>query len=78
MPKKRLTNVEFISELMEFSSAGPLMQSFVFAALENYSNQIIKASSDDWDTNGFISFESWQATAKEVLSEIDKRFNDDK
>ena len=71
---KRKTNTEFVAQLMDFAQTGSLMQAFVMTALEKYSAQILDAEQDDWAANGFISFEAWQASAREVRDSLDTHF----
>lgn len=59
------TNVEFVTDLMEFSDMGPLMQAFVIEALAQYSKQVIKAGESKCDST-FISGKAWVTCAKEL------------
>lgn len=40
---KNQTNTEFVSELMDFSNCGALMQLFILSAIEKYADSVIKA-----------------------------------
>lgn len=71
--KKRQTNVEFVTDLMEFSQSGPLVQVFVIQAIEYYASQILKMEKDDWKAGDFISFEAWQRCAKELKNKLEER-----
>lgn len=71
---KRMTNVEFVTELMEFSRYGAMAQLFVMEALRRYSNTIANASPEQFEQwNGLISAEAWQAIAEEIAQKIDQR-----
>ena len=54
----RTTNTEFMTELMEFSKHGALMQSFIIQAIENFSKNVAKIDPETQPENGFISFEA--------------------
>jgi hypothetical protein len=63
------TNVEKVSDAMEFGS--PLNQIVVMTAIEKYCEQIaaLNEKPDNW-TNGLISWEAWQASAKDVAGRL--------
>lgn len=50
---KRQTNVEFITDLMDFSRSGALMQAFVIEAIGKYSE--LTLADGPWPPNGFLS-----------------------
>lgn len=76
------SNTEIITDIMEFSAAGPMSQMFIIEAIRKYGEQII----DDQDKindltstsyigpNGFIDGEAWVHTAKTVLNEISEGY----
>ncbi len=70
----RPTNVEFITELMEFSNNGPLIQAYVLEALRIYSVDVIKHQ-DDIPEDGFVSRKAWVGCAEEVLAKMKERGN---
>jgi len=63
------TNLEKVTNAMEFGS--PLNQVLVMSALDKYCEQIlaIESKPDNW-TNGLISWESWQESARDVQEKI--------
>lgn len=68
---KRSTNVEFITELMEWPDTGPLMQAFVLEAIWEYAMQV--TTNPPPPDNGFINWESWLACAEEALTKLQAR-----
>lgn len=68
----RTTNVEFVTELMEFSNNGPLIQVFVLQALDVYAKTVIERQ-DELSDNGLISRKVWVACAEEVRTKIKER-----
>lgn len=69
---ERLTNTEFITELMEFSPCGPLMQGFVLEALRLYSDSVVQRQNELPD-DGFIPRTAWVRCAQEVLTKLEAR-----
>lgn len=65
-------NVQFVTELMERASAGPLMQAFVLQALISYSTRCIEAGAQAFD-NDLLHGQSWVDCAKEVKDELETR-----
>lgn len=62
----KMTNVEFVTELMEFPDSGPLMQAFVIEALHNYAENV-KQDTSAWPANSLVSQSAWKAIADEVI-----------
>jgi hypothetical protein len=71
MPKPQ-TNVEFVTNLMEFSRYGGLVQVFVIQALDQYSKRVSEADPATLN-NGFISGEAWVGIAKEIQRKLEER-----
>ena len=74
MPKTE-TNIEFMQRIMDFSSTGGLMQTFILHAVESYSQHVVDNSDkliEDMKDN-VISGEAWVASAEEYLREIKAR-----
>lgn len=71
-PVKRLTNVELVTEIMEYSERGALIQAFVIEALCNYSERVKAAGPSKFD-NMLMSGEAWVGCAEEVLTKINTR-----
>jgi hypothetical protein len=64
------SNTEFISDLMNFSEQGALIQPFVIEGIYQYAKQVLANPLSD---NGFISPAAWTACAQEVLDKLEQR-----
>ena len=67
------TNVEFVTELMEFSTHGALVQAFVMQALEQYARRVAETDPEALDTP-MVSGHAWHGCALEVLRKLKQRF----
>lgn len=67
------TNVEFVTELMEFSAHGALIQAFVMQALEQYAMRVAAMKPEALDTP-MVSGHAWHGCALEVLRKLEQRF----
>lgn len=69
-----MTNVEFVTDLMEFSKFGGVAQVFVIDALAKFSKRVAEAAPEEFsDMGGFISGEAWQGVAREIQQKIEAR-----
>ena len=59
------TNVEFVTDLMQFSAHGALIQVFVLQALDVYSQRVAAATPEALDTT-LVSGHAWHGCAVEV------------
>ena len=66
-----MTNIELVTDMMNFSKAGGLKQAFILEAIRIYSEQTLAA--EPWVNTTFISQEAWQQCAKECLFTINHR-----
>ncbi len=66
------TNVEFVTDLMEFSAHGALIQAFVMQALDQYSKRVAAATPEELDT-GLVSGHAWHGCAIEVQERLAQR-----
>jgi hypothetical protein len=66
------TNTEVITNLMEFSRMGPLMQGFIIEALRIYADAVINRQ-DELPKNGLISAAAWVACAQEVIKAFEEQ-----
>lgn len=74
MKKKHKTNIQLVTELMNNSAQGVLMQAFIIEAIANYAERVKEASSNpSWASGSFISAESWGKCATEALESINNR-----
>ena len=72
--KKLKTNVELVTDMMEFSQAGALKQAFIIEAIHNYSQDVVAAeNASDGVSVSFISPQAWKLCAKECLDAISSR-----
>ena len=67
------TNVEFVTELMEFSAYGGLIQAFVMQALEQYAQRVAAMDPEALDTP-MVRGRAWHGCAVEVRDKLAKRF----
>lgn len=70
------TNVEFVTDLMEFSAHGALIQAFVIQALDRYSQVVVAATPEALDT-GFVSGRAWHGCAVEVRRKLAQRLGEE-
>jgi hypothetical protein len=68
--KKRLSNVEFVTELMTYSRRGALVQLFVMAALETYADAVLATDESRLAVNQLISASAW----KDIAAEFKEKF----
>ena len=69
---RRLTNVEFVADLMEHSRYGALAQLFVIDALWKWSEIISKADPKSCG-NAIMDGKGWVAVAKEIREKLEAR-----
>jgi|LauGreDrversion2_2_1035103.scaffolds.fasta_scaffold01437_7 hypothetical protein len=72
--KNRKTNVEVVTNIMEYSNNGALMQAFIIEAIHNYCSNVIKAGPEVFN-NGMLNGNSWVACAEEATSKINKHYD---
>lgn len=68
------TNIQFITNLMDFSQCGALMQAFILEGLSNYAKRVQAAPVETFDSpmlNGY----AWKACADEYLKKLDTHFS---
>lgn len=66
------TNVEFVTDLMEFSAHGGLIQVFVMQALEQYAMRVAAMDPEALDTP-MVSGRAWHGCAVEVRDKLARR-----
>lgn len=67
------TNVEFMTELMEWGSTA-LVQAFVLEGAAQYAERVAKAKPEECSGNPMIHGPAWHATAVEVRDKIAEHF----
>lgn len=72
----RKTNAEVLTELMEFSRNGIMMQLFIVDTLEKQARAIAEMPLEDlkkaFGEHSMISAEAWQETAKELHKTLEE------
>lgn len=68
------TNVEFVTDLMEFSAHGALIQAFVLQALTQYADRVAATDPKALDTS-LVSGHAWHGCALEVQRKLKQRFD---
>ena len=70
--EERQTNIEVVTELMEFSNYGALAQAFVMDALVKFSKIVMDTPSEKLAMmdNGFITCEAWKGVAAEINQKL--------
>lgn len=69
----RKSNPQFIADLMRYASAGPLMQAFVFEALDRYAADVLASAPPANAENALISWPAWHACAAETAQALADR-----
>ena len=68
---QRMTNTQFVANLMDFCPKGPLIQPFVIQALISYSEGVLN-SPQGFMADHIISEEAWRGLAEHVRAELAK------
>ena len=69
-PRKRMTNVQRLTHLMEFSTTGPLMQAYIINALISYSEDMLDEDEDTSPDHSLIATGTWRRCAEECLTTL--------
>lgn len=72
---ERMTNVELVTEAMEFSRYGALAQAFVIEALRRYAAKVAVADPKDLDSPGLNGC-AWVGTAQEINAKLAKQYGE--
>lgn len=70
------TNTEFLTELMEYSNSGAMMQLVVMQALITYTENTIRDEQrflEQMKNHPMISGEGWMRTVKELHAKLEER-----
>jgi len=68
------TNVDFVTNLMEYSEFGALQQTFVIEAIRYYSEKVIANGKPKEDPNSFIDPSLWYEIARYTKSTVEARY----
>ena len=78
MPKStRPTNVEFVTELMEYSPYGGLAQIFIIDAITKYANLVAEAKEAEVD-HPMISGHAWIGCARDIKARLDAMYSSER
>lgn len=70
---RALTNVDYVTEIMEFSRFGALSQAFVIEAITRYAKAVAVASPEDLDSHG-LSGAAWVGVSKEINAKLTLKY----
>lgn len=70
----KMTNVEFVTELMNWSKFGPIAQSYIIEAIRFYSERITSMPEPKDDPSSFISPVLWHQIATDIQDQIKKKY----
>ena len=73
----RMTNVEFVTELMQFSRYGALAQMFVIDALAKHSAVVAATDDPSVFSTGLFDGQAWVACAKDIKRQLDEHYGSD-
>lgn len=68
-PPARKTNVEFVTDLMNYSRHGALIQAFVIQSLAEYSRKVAASTPEACDT-AMVSGHAWHGCAVELQEKL--------
>lgn len=74
MPRKQQTNVEFLSELMEFSRFGAMVQFFVIEALRHRVAEVANYPHPEHYSTGAFDGSYWQEIAKDLDRQLTEKY----
>lgn len=74
---KRKTNTQVITDLMEYSHNGAMMQAFIIEACDRYARQIIESDGSSWPAHHFVSFDLWKSCATELHDKLTEHLTKD-
>lgn len=76
-PASRMSNIEFVTELMQFSRYGALAQLFVMDALIKYSAVVSAATDPSPYTSALIDGRLWIECGQDIKRQIDAFYDRD-
>lgn len=74
MPHQQKTNVEFLTDLMEYSRFGGFVQVFVIQALHHRVAEIANHPDPEHFGNGLYAGSYWQEIAKDVDRQLTEKY----
>ncbi len=79
MVKKKQTNVQLITEMMEFSQYGALSQLFIMDAIGKLADSVAALTDEEIRIEmegSFISAGAWHGVAKEIQRKISQHYGE--
>ena len=73
---KRMSNVEFVAEMMNFSRYGALAQIFIIDAIRKHADRVAMMKPNQIN-HPLISEQSWIGVAKEIQSQMVLKYGED-
>jgi len=70
MGKKRKTNVQVVSDIMNHSKYEAIAQVFVLEAIRQYADIVSETKLDDFPEQNIINPQTWLDTAKEIREKM--------
>ncbi|MDO0860618.1 hypothetical protein VDS34_18105 [Xanthomonas campestris pv. campestris] len=69
------SNVELMTDILEFSNFGVFAQMFVLEALATYTQKVTQADPAELEGmgGGFVSATTWRAIAQEIAMKLQRR-----
>ena len=78
MSNKRVDNVEFVNELMNYSKFGAMSQLVILQAIEKYASAVMEVPLDEFreamGENSIISADAWHGACCEIIDKMKKRY----
>ena len=68
------SNLEFLTELMEFSPKGPLVQVFIIHAVHTAARQVAQAPDPSVFESAALDGRAWQEVAKHIAERMDEQY----
>jgi hypothetical protein len=72
--KKRLSNIEFLTQIMEYSDHGALMQAMVMEGVAKYAEIVAVSKPEDYPSTSMINPEAWISCAKELKEKLGEHY----
>lgn len=71
---KKLSNSEFLNDIMEFAPVGPIAQIFVIEAIRYYAEQVKSGPKPTESGNGIINPIAWHDTAEYLYDRFEAKY----
>ncbi|WP_208935419.1 hypothetical protein [Paracidovorax avenae] len=68
------SNIEFVTDLMQFSPKGPLVQVFIVNAIHSAAKQVAEEPDPMVFDSPAFDGKVWQDVAKEILQRMDEKY----